>query len=529
MRSTPHETRDASAGGHARATCGVRSVGVDVSDLQLPGLEALPRDNEGCVAPLELHAFLISLRAEDLETDYESLDLVAAWDRFGSWVAAQQLAAVAEFARRPDVLGADPAVARAMRRAPGQVAREHPDDEVGVRLRVSRAAASIKVDLAVHLADGFAPTAAALASGRIDLGRARLIVAECSQLDAEALPAMQAKALALAVDRSAPRLRPMLQRAVLAIDPDAARRRCQAERDEARVVVTPNADATSQLWAQLPAEDAAAIETVIDASARRMRAADDDQGRHTLDWWRAKALAAPFVDALQTGVLHAETLIRLPRSGRRAARIHVTVPASVLLGLSEAPGEMRGHGPIPAFLARALAADATWQRVLTDDDGRVVRVDPTVYRPGAVDAATVRARDQLCRFPGCGANSQRCHLDHVVPFPAGPTDPSNLATECQRHHRVKHRRPDLDREPEGALALSRTQPPHPVLTRGERGELVWTMPTGHRHVSRAPVVAEPADDAALVDAVRAIAASGRPESMSVPEQELSRRVLALAA
>jgi hypothetical protein len=209
-----------------------------------------------------------------------------------------------------------------------------------------------------------------------------------------------------------------------------------------------------------------------------MRAAAEDQGRHTLDWWRAKALAAPFVDAVQTGVLHGETPIRFPRSGRRAARVHVTVPASVLLGLSEAPGEMRGHGPIPAFLARALATHATWLRVLTDDAGRVVRVDPTVYRPGAVTAGTVMARDQLCRFPGCGANSQRCQL---------------------------------------------------ILTRGERGELVWTMPTGHRHVSRAPVVAEPADDQAMVDAVRASAASGRPESVSVPEQELSHRVLALAA
>jgi hypothetical protein len=55
------------------------------------------------------------------------------------------------------------------------------------------------------------------------------------------------------------------------------------------------------------------------------------------------------------------------------------------------------------------------------------------------------------------------------------------------------------------------------------------MPTGHRHVSRAPVVAEPGDDVPLVDAVRTLAGSCRPTSMSVPEQELSRQLLALAA
>jgi hypothetical protein len=222
----------------------VRCAGVEVSDLQLPGLADLTRDPSGGVPAVELHALLASLAPQDLDTDYQVLDLVAAWDRLGSWVAAQQLVAVAEFARRPDVIGADPAVARSIRKPVGQVAREHPDDEVAVRLCVSRAAASHKVDLAVHLADAFEPTAAALAAGRIDVGRARLIVAECGLLDAETLPAVQSKALALAVGRNGPRLRPMLQRAVLAVDPDAARVRCQRETtrgSSSRPTATPQA------------------------------------------------------------------------------------------------------------------------------------------------------------------------------------------------------------------------------------------------------------------------------------------------
>jgi len=39
--------------------------------------------------------------------------------------------------------------------------------------------------------------------------------------------------------------------------------------------------------------------------------------------------------------------------------VHVTVALSTLLGLDEQPGELAGHGPIPAVLARRLAADPT--------------------------------------------------------------------------------------------------------------------------------------------------------------------------
>jgi hypothetical protein len=274
----------------------------------------------------------------------------------------------------------------------------------------------------------------------------------------------------------------------------------------------------------LPTEHAATIETVIDVAARRMRDAAPDPWQHTLDWWRAQALAAPFVAALRTGVLDGQTPVRLPRRGRRAARLHVTVPASVLLGLSETPGELRGHGPIPAFLARQIATDATWQRVLTDDHGQVMRVDPTAYRPGAVVESTVHARDELCRFPGCGSRAERCQLDHIVPFPNGPTSSDNLATECQRHHRTKHRRADLDREPERTLALSRAAPAPPVLARGTGHELVWTMPTGHTYASRPKVVVDPLVDEQLVAASRIMSDQG-----SRLEQELSRRLMELAA
>ncbi|MFS0900249.1 HNH endonuclease signature motif containing protein [Mycolicibacterium litorale] len=59
------------------------------------------------------------------------------------------------------------------------------------------------------------------------------------------------------------------------------------------------------------------------------------------------------------------------------------------------------------------------------------------YRPSAKLAAFVRARDMFCRFPGCDVPAERCDIDHVVPWPYGPTHPSNLNCKCRTHHLAK--------------------------------------------------------------------------------------------
>jgi len=49
----------------------------------------------------------------------------------------------------------------------------------------------------------------------------------------------------------------------------------------------------------------------------------------------------------------------------------------------------------------------------------------------------VRARDGTCRMPGLHDPAHRCQLDHVTPFPHGPTEPANLACLCTTHHGFK--------------------------------------------------------------------------------------------
>ena len=102
--------------------------------------------------------------------------------------------------------------------------------------------------------------------------------------------------------------------------------------------------------------------------------------------------------------------------------IQVTVALSTLLGLDEQPGDLDGSGPIPASLARRIAADqsGTWRRLVTDETGRLVNYGRSTYRPPKDLADHVIARDRTCRFPTCNRKAGRCEIDREnvsVPLP----------------------------------------------------------------------------------------------------------------
>ncbi|MGE2732248.1 DUF222 domain-containing protein, partial [Mycolicibacterium vaccae] len=82
-----------------------------------------------------------------------------------------------------------------------------------------------------------------------------------------------------------------------------------------------------------------------------------------------------------------------------------------------------------AALAEAIRAGAAIKPF------RIPGPEPELhYTPSARLAEYVRARDQFCRHPGCTVPAERCDIDHVVPWPYGPTHPSNLACKCRTHH-----------------------------------------------------------------------------------------------
>jgi hypothetical protein len=242
---------------------------------------------------------------------------------------------------------------------------------------------------------------------------------------------------------------------VLALDtrePDDRRRDAVAER---RVVFTAREDGMAELWALLPAESAAALRAALTTRAEDFQAAD-----------RAAQRADPALEVRTADQRRADALVELALGGGPVrARIQVSVALSTLLALDQQPGELTGHGPIPAALARALAYDAngTWRRLLTDPTGQVLDYGRRTYRPPAPLARLIQARDATCRFPGCQRAAERSDLDHITAWAdGGPTNPDNLHALCPRHHQLKH--------------------DTPWHVRRERdGTTTWTSPTGERH------------------------------------------------
>jgi hypothetical protein len=145
--------------------------------------------------------------------------------------------------------------------------------------------------------------------------------------------------------------------------------------------------------------------------------------------------------------------------------VQVLMPFTTLIGADDQPCELVGHGPIPAHLARDIAADAVWKRLVYDPlSGTVLDHGRTTYRPPTGLADFVKARDVHCRSPICRRRALDAHLDHLTPFPDGPTNDKNLHACCGHDHRMKH-------APGWAV---RALPD---------GRIQWITPTGHRYHS----------------------------------------------
>jgi HNH endonuclease len=115
-----------------------------------------------------------------------------------------------------------------------------------------------------------------------------------------------------------------------------------------------------------------------------------------------------------------------------------------------------------------LLCDAALHRVLTH--GRSAILDygtATRTIPAPLYNALV-VRDQRCRFPGCDRPTAWCEGHHLHPWQAGgPTQLSNIALLCSRHHHLLHR-------------------PHWHAKLLPDTTLEVTDPTGHVHTSHPP-------------------------------------------
>ncbi|PPB49445.1 endonuclease [Arthrobacter pityocampae] len=372
-----------------------------------------------------------------------TLDLLRAADRLASWAAAQRarlIARVHSFSNPDHHSWSGPA---------SSLAFTETVAETAALLKQSEGSAARVVSESLALTGALTNTLAALEKGEICPGRASVIVEQSRTLPDEAVSGFEAEILTVAGQLNRPRLTARCRRLREKLHPETVTaRRVRAAADRC-VVFEPDRDGMAWLSAYLPAEQALAVHTSVDALARSLQSGDDPR---TLPQLRADVLADMLLGGGGPGCADpsAGGPCRCGSSGgggacqgvrSSVAKIVVTVPVFSLMGLTDEPAELEGYGPIPADAARRLAADATsWLRLLTHPyTGAVLGLDRTRYRPSEDLRTWVQLREKTCSFYGCSRAASRCDLDHLLAWADdGSTSATNLYPVCRRHHMLKH-------------------------------------------------------------------------------------------
>ena len=448
-------------------------------------------------------------RLTDVDDD-ALIGVMHGWRRLAAWAQARELATITELARRRPADGAPPA-------PPGQLPARMSEfiaDEVALALTLTVRSADAKLGLALDLG-GRPATFAALEAGRIDLPRARIIVEGVSTLEAEHADAVEAAVLPRAPGLTTGQLRAIVGRAVLAVDPQAARRRREETEKNARVDCWPEPCGTASLagW-HLPSAQALAADKrlcQIAAAWRKQGAVGETdllRARAYLALLLGLPIDAPPADLLPPAdppvpgspppgnpPLRRTARARRPRLGPGtrqhypgswyhacrgpapgpgsalpplAGTVNLTVPLTTLLGLNQEPGQAAGYGPLDADTARALACAAAghratrWQITVTAPDGTALAHGTAARRSGAM-ASGARAD----RRPGAarrvdGRRHRRAGGHRIVRPPALrtrlPAQPCPAAADpgsLQHLHRARLPPPRHGLRPR----------PHPCLRR----------------------------------------------------------------
>ena len=477
-----------------------------------------------------LAGFMADARAIGLGrlADDELIGVMRAARRLASWSAAMELAAAGDLWRRRSI----------EEQAGNTGAARHTDDEIAAALTLTRRAADQVLSLAVALRR-LPLTGRALTAGDIDLPRAMVIADEVTGLDSEHAAAVEQAVIGAATGQTTGQLRAATRRAVLSTDPQAARKRKERALQDARVERWDEHGGTAALAGRdLPPASVLAADQNLSALARQLKRAG---APGTLDQLRAQVylalLTGTSVGSLvpaghgiagnstgpgTQGTSASPGTADAPGAFFATGTVNLTMPLASWLGLSDAPGNVAGFGPLDADDSRAIAdalsarTGTRWCLTLTDAHGRPVahgcaRAGPsqsqpagsprdgpstgapsepgtrapgttwtfrlTVLADGSCDHARetaayrpspglrhlVEIRHATCTYPGCRQPATRCDADHTVAYHrGGRTCLCNLAPLCRRHHRAK-------------------QAPGWRLTQDQHGVMTWRLPSGRTY------------------------------------------------
>ncbi|QNA93124.1 HNH endonuclease signature motif containing protein [Microbacterium sp. Se63.02b] len=372
--------------------------------------------------------------------------------------------------------------------------------EIGAAQHVSDRTIERRMAEASWLVERFPTVWQAQGEGRITAAHARVIVEAGAHLDDDTdRAAYAAEVVELAVHESPNRLRRMARRIAERFQERSITERHRDARELRRVWVKDLDDGMAELGARGPA---VLLHGMFDRLSQMAHAVQEESTRASRMPPRmvfpARTTVDPSMDArwISSAQIswstsrspaprgsrdHGEPAGRDPRQGRGHGagadvdgRRHLGIGflgsgflGSGFLGI-DTPAELDGTVPIDALTARTLAGSAVgWDRVLTHPiSGALLAVDR--YRPSEQLRRHLRARDQRCRFPGCGIAARKCDLDHNhAASTGGATSDTNLSAFCRRHHMLKHHSPwHVDQRPGGVLE--------------------WTGPTGRTYIDRPP-------------------------------------------
>ncbi len=456
-------------------------------------------------------------------SDDELIGVLRAWRRLASWATAGELAAISELTERRWAQIASGAHRDLL---------EHLGDEVAAALTLTARSADRVLELACGLAR-LPRTRAALAKGDIDQAKAAVITDETSALDDTLAAAVEDVVIGDAPGQTTGQLRAAIRRAVLSADPEAAGRRREKARRDARVETWDERSGTAALAGRdLPPAEVLAADNRINALACGLKA---DGASGSLDQLRARVYTALLlgqsIETLRPVPAPAPAPAPAPdpgpvpdpgpapdtteemagpgSMGRGAAggaydglggSVNLTMPLSSWLG-AQGPGEVAGFGPADAATCRNLAAalaarrGSRWCLTLTDQAGRAVghgcaRQGPRNSGTGWELTVTISALGPgRCSHdgesPGYRPSRKLRHLVEVRQGTCSFPGCRRAARRCDLDHTTPHdqggrtcacnlaplcRRHHRAKQTEGW----RLQQPEP-------GVLIWTLPHGRSY------------------------------------------------
>ncbi len=356
-------------------------------------------------------------------------------------------------------------------------------EEIAAALRVAPATAQMKIDSARMLANHLPLTAEALATGEISPAHATVIARETERavragLNPDSIRQIEERALAHAELHTPGQVANKVKALIAKVSPEEFEEAVEAAIEQRRVDFYPESDGMATVVALLPAADAITLRNALDAMAQMSLEADrngrleadrngrleaDRNGRLEADHQKGhgdskrsfdgssenstlnrdqfiRSMDNRRADAL--GEIAAKVLADLAdfyKPQRKPITVNITMDLETALGLANNPAILKDYGPIPASIARELAADGKWRRFIADPvTGTLLDYGRETYEPPQQLRDFLMARDRICRFPGCRRPGHMTDIDHSQSWESGgSTSAANLGLLCRRHHRMK--------------------------------------------------------------------------------------------